>query len=57
MLKVEELEKQLNQGCAEGIVKVINDKELQEKLIQNMKSTNYSNESEIEKLYELIDWG
>ena len=43
-----------NQRCAEGIVKVINDKELQQRLIDNMKSTNYSNESEIEKLYELI---
>lgn len=42
------------EGSAEGIAKVIKDKELQQKLIDNMKSTNYSNESEIEKLYKLI---
>lgn len=44
-----------NQDCADGIAKVIQDKELQNKLIENMKSTNYSNESEIEKLYKLIE--
>lgn len=44
-----------NQDCADGIAKVIQDKELQSKLIENMKSTNYSNESEIEKLYKLIE--
>ena len=42
------------EGSAEGIVKVIQDKTLQQKLIDNMKSTNYSNEVEIEKLYKLI---
>lgn len=42
------------EGSAEGIAKVIKDKELQQKLIDNMKSTNYSNEVEIEKLYKLI---
>lgn len=42
------------EGSAEGIVKVIQDKTLQQKLIDNMKSTNYSNESEINKLYDLM---
>lgn len=42
------------EGSAEGIAKVIQDKKLQQKLIHNMKSTNYSNEVEIEKLYKLI---
>lgn len=42
------------EGSAEGIAKVIQDKKLQQKLIDNMKSTNYSNEVEIEKLYKLI---
>lgn len=42
------------EGSAKGIVKVIQDKELQQKLIDNMKSINYSNEIEIEKLYKLI---
>lgn len=44
-----------NQDCADGIAKVIQDKELQSRLIENMKSTNYSNENEVEKLYKLIE--
>lgn len=43
-----------NDGCAQGIIDVIKNKELQKKLIENTKATNYSNESEIEKLYKLI---
>lgn len=43
-----------NEGCAEGLVKIIRDSKLQEELIENMKKTHYSNESEIEKVYELI---
>lgn len=39
---------------ANEIARVIEDKELQQRLISNMQSTNYSNESEIEKLYQLI---
>jgi len=44
-----------NQGCAEGLANVMNDKKLQNKLIENVKLTDYSNEHEIEKLYALID--
>lgn len=43
-----------NMGCAEGIVRVIRDSELQNKLIENMKKIHYSNESEVEKIYEII---
>lgn len=43
-----------NQGCADGIVKVIDDKDLQNQLIENTKKTDYSNSKEIEKLYKLI---
>ena len=43
------------EGSANEIARVIKDKELQHNLICNMQLTNYSNESEIEKLYELID--
>lgn len=39
---------------ANEIARVIEDKELQQRLISNMQSTNYSNESEIEKLYQLM---
>ena len=42
------------EGSANEIARVIEDKELQQRLICNMQSTNYSNESEIEKLYKLI---
>ena len=42
------------EGSANEIARVIKDKELQQRLISNMQSTNYSNESEIEKLYQLI---
>lgn len=43
-----------NQGCADGIVKVIDDKDLQNQLIENTKKTDYTNSKEIEKLYRLI---
>ncbi|MGN0005689.1 MAG: glycosyltransferase [Candidatus Gastranaerophilaceae bacterium] len=42
------------EDSANEIARVIENKELQQKLISNMQSTNYSNESEIEKLYKLI---
>lgn len=44
-----------NKGCADALADVILDKALQSRLIENMKATDYSNESEIEKLYELIE--
>lgn len=43
-----------NQGCADGIIKVIDDKDLQNQLIENTKKTDYTNSKEIEKLYKLI---
>lgn len=43
-----------NQACANGIVKIIDDKDLQNQLIENTKKTDYTNSKEIEKLYKLI---
>lgn len=43
-----------NKECARGIVRVIRDLDLQNKLIANMKKAHYSNESQIEKIYKLI---
>lgn len=43
-----------NEGCADGIINVIRDTELQNKLVENMERTDYSNESEIDKIYKLI---
>lgn len=44
-----------NESCAEGIARVIRDRELQQRLIENTKNTDYSNKEEINKLYHLID--
>ena len=41
-------------GCAYGIVTLIKDKELQQRLIDNTKKSTYSNESEVEKIYALM---
>ena len=43
-----------NEGCAKGIVKLIKDKELQSKLIENTKRTDYSNKEEIKKIYNIL---
>lgn len=43
-----------SQACAEGIKNLINDKNLQEKLILNCQNRNYGNKSEIDKLMNLI---
>lgn len=43
-----------NEGCANGIVDVINNKDLQNTLIENTKKVDYSNSSELEKLYKLF---
>ena len=42
-----------NEGCAKGIISLIENKELQQKLINNTKCRDYSNKDEIEKLYNL----
>ena len=44
-----------NEGCAEGICNLINDKELQERLIENTKVTDYTNKKELEKIYALLE--
>ena len=43
-----------NETCAEGIVRVIGDAELQSRLIQFLKAYDYGNENEVEKIYKLI---
>lgn len=44
-----------NKRCADEIVRVIKDKNLQNQLIENMKKTDYSNEKEVEKIYKLME--
>lgn len=43
-----------NERCAEGIKDLIKNKELIQILIENCRKSNYSNENEINKIYELI---
>lgn len=43
-----------NDGCAKGIVAVIDDINLRNKLINGTKENDYSNKSEVEKVYKLI---
>ena len=43
-----------NEGCAEGIITVLRNKEHQELLAANCLNSDYSNGSEINRIYELI---
>lgn len=43
-----------NEGCAQGIADVINNRDLQRSLIENTKSVDYTNSSELQKIYDLI---
>lgn len=43
-----------NNECAKNLVKIIKNKELQDKLIQNCKNSNYENSYEINKIYSLL---
>lgn len=43
-----------NETCAKGIAEVINNKVLQQGLIENCSNADYGNSSEIEKIYKLI---
>lgn len=43
-----------NEGCADGIIHVIKDVELRNRLIHNCKKRDFGNEKEIEKIYALI---
>lgn len=44
-----------NEGCANGLAEVICDKPLQERIIALLKTHDYGNESEVEKIYTLIN--
>lgn len=43
-----------NEKCAEGLMRFINDKALQKKILDNINSTDFSRSGEIEKFYNLI---
>ena len=44
-----------NESCAIGLAEVICDKPLQERIIAYLKTHDYGNESEVEKIYKLIN--
>ncbi|NDV78857.1 glycosyltransferase [Dysgonomonas sp. 511] len=44
-----------NESCAEGISYLLQNSDLQKKLINNCKLTDYSNSDEVRKIYSLID--
>lgn len=44
-----------NQGCAEGIIALLNNKKLISDLIQTCSIRDYSNHSEINKVYEMMN--
>lgn len=43
-----------NDGCAEGLAKFIDDVGLQQRIVGYLKSHDYANASEVEKIYELL---
>lgn len=44
-----------NEGCANGIAAVINNKDLQAQLVRNVSSNDYTNSKELQKLYNLME--
>lgn len=44
-----------NQGCAQGIVDTINNTDLITNIINNLDNNDYSNASEVEKIYKLME--
>lgn len=43
-----------DQGCAEGIIQLLNNKKLMHRLSENTKTVDYTNSKEVEKLYSII---
>ena len=44
-----------NEGCAKGLAKVIVDKALQTRLVDYLKTHDYGNESEVDKIYKIAE--
>ena len=44
-----------NEGCAKGILNFLQDIELQRKILTNLNLHDYSNSSEIKKIYKLME--
>ena len=44
-----------NEGCARGLAEVITDKTLQERIVDYLKTHDYGNESEVDKIYRIAE--
>lgn len=44
-----------NESCAQGIIDFINNKELQNKIVNYLEEHDYSNSNEVEKIYKLME--
>ena len=44
-----------NKLCADEITRILNDKNLQNKLVSECKKRDYSNREEVKKIYSIID--
>ena len=44
-----------NQGCAEGILQIVHDMDKQQRIIEHLRTHDYGNEQEVEKLYKLLE--
>lgn len=44
-----------NEGCARGLAEVIMDKALQERLKEYLRTHDYGNEKEVEKIYHILE--
>lgn len=44
-----------NEGCARGLAEVISDSDLQKRIVEYLRSHDYGNEREVEKIYRLLD--
>ena len=43
-----------NEGCAKGLARVIMDEALQKRLVDYLQAHDYGNETEVEKIYQLL---
>lgn len=43
-----------NEGCARGLVEFIRNKELQARIVENLRTHDYANISEVNKIYDLL---
>ena len=43
-----------NAGCAKGLARVIMDEHLQQQLVAYLQTHDYGNETEVEKIYQLL---